>query len=280
MHPEQDPVRVELRAVEKENEALKARVETLSERVDVLAAALQARPRESSRPSPDSGSPALSQQAPDGLASARAPLPPESMIPPDLAVVKVAPPPEVSPSARAPSVRPSGRASRAVPPVPTAVPIQEPDAVRLDTLARPGHRPLATEAEEELRQARALTGLSRAHALEDFAARYPRHSAADDALVEAAAAYGAAGREEAACAIAHRVVGEYPAGEALSTALERVAACDDSRGALDAEQRTLNRIRTDFPGSPAAQRAGIRLTQLTGRGGDPEPHEAPARSGP
>jgi hypothetical protein len=273
VHPGQDPLRAEIQALRKENEALSARVEALSGRVDMLAA-LAVRPPEPKSPPPDA-----SKAAPlDGPPLVRAPT---QMIPPDLAIVKVTPEPEQAQvAARAPPVRPALRSARVPPPVPTSVAIQEPDPARLDSLAPPRHRSLASEAEEELRKARALTGLLRAHALEDFAARYPQHAAADNALVEAAAAYGAAGRESAACALARRVLDEYPAGDALSEALERAAACEGSRGATDAEQRLLARLLSDFPGTPAAQRAGARLTQLSGHGGEIAPHDAPARSGP
>ena len=106
-------------------------------------------------------------------------------------------------------------------------------------------------------------------------ARYPRHPAADNALVESAAAYAAAGREEAACAVAQRAADEYPAGDAMSAALERLAGCEARRGVPDAERRLLERIVSEHPGSPAARRAGARLAQVSGSA----PRAAP-RSGP
>jgi hypothetical protein len=281
VRPEQDPVRDELRALRRENEALSARVENLSRRLDAMAASTP-RPAEPARAAAEAP-PTPPSPPPGASAAARAPAAETAsqMIPPDLAVVRLAPPPEPArATARPAPPRPAPRAARAGPPVPTAVAIQEPDLARLDSLARPGRKPLAAEAEQELRDARALGGLLRAHALEDFVGRYPQHSAADNALVEAATAYGTAGREEAACTLVRRVVEEYPAGDAQSEALERAAACEGNRGASDAEQRLLSRLRADFPGTPAAQRAEARLTQLSGRGGEPAPIDAPARSGP
>ncbi len=202
---------------------------------------------------------------------------------PDLAVVKVHP--DESPrTARPPSQRATARSAtaRQAPPVPTAVLIQEPDPARLDALtgSGSGRRPLAAQAEAELRTARASAGLARAHALEDFTAHYPQHSAADNALVEAAGAYLAAGREDAGCALARRVADEYPAGDALPDALCQLAGCEGRRGDAGAEQRLLVRVRTDYPGTPAAQRAEERLTQISGPGGEAAPRGVSARSGP
>jgi len=156
----------------------------------------------------------------------------------------------------------------------------EPDAARVDALGRGRARPIAAEADAELRAARAGSGLEAAHALEDFAAHYPQHPAADNALVEAAAAYADAGRDEAACALARRTTDEYPAGDALPEALLRLAGCEGRRGAADAERRLLSRVVSDFPGTPPAARAAARLSQLSGRGGEPSPRDVPARSSP
>lgn len=268
VRPDADPLRAELRALRKENEALSARIEALSSRVDLLTARA-IRPGDGRQPD-DRAVPSPAAPVPGSSAP---------VVPPDLAIVKMSPEPARSTSSRAPG-RPSGRPARAAPPVPTVVPIQEPDQAVLDAVAPSGRRPLAAEAEAELRDARALTGLSRAHALEDFTARYPQHPAADNALVEASAAYQAAGREEAACALSRRAVEEYPAGDGQSDALERLAACEARRGAPDAEQRLLARLRADFPGTPAAQRAEARLSQGSGRSGETAPRDVPARSSP
>jgi hypothetical protein len=171
------------------------------------------------------------------------------------------------------------RAQRTPPPVPTAIPISDPAPERLEALALQGGRGLSAEADRELRAARRRAGIDRAHALEDFVSRYPRHPAADNALVEAAEDYAAAGKDEAACALARRAGDDYPAGDALSAALERLAACESRRGGTGAERRILERLVSEFPRTPAAQRAGTRLAAISGQGGDPSPH-VPARSGP
>lgn len=274
MHPAEDSLATEIRSLRRENEALSARVEALSNRVDLLTARVT-RPGDRRAPETESEGPS---SAPDGPRDARSPGATGAEIPPDLAVVKMSP--EPARAAARPAGRQAGRPVRPAPPVPTAVSIQEPDLATVDALARPGRRPLAAEADQELREARAMSGVLQAHALEDFTSRYPQHPAADNALVEAAAAYQAAGREEAACALARRVMDEYPAGDAQSDAIEQLAACEARRGAVDAEQRLLARLRADFPGTPAARRAEARVSQGSGRSGETAPRDVPARSSP
>jgi TolA-binding protein len=256
-----DSLREEVRTLQREKEALAAKVQALSSQVDLLTLRVTRQP--DAAPAGGAG---------DDLAPARSS---SSAVPPDLAVVKVTPP-----GGRAPA-RALARLPRIAPPVPTAVQIQEPDASRLEaTLGRAPRRALAAEADQELREAQAMTGLLRAHSLEDFTAHYPQHPYADNALIEAGNAYEAAGREEAACNLARRVLDEYPAGDAQSDALERLTACAARRGAIDEAQKLVARLRADFPGTPAAQRAEARLSQAPGRDGETTPRNLPARSGP
>ena len=247
-----DALRAEVHALRKENEELSRKVDALSGRVDVISARL-------ARPAPHE--------------EAAAPV-----VPPDLTVVRVEPPseqPGLDRGARG-GDRPPG--ARTPPPVPTAVVIEEPEPSRLDALSRRSGRELGLDAEQELRRARRKSGAARAHALEDFAARYPHHPSADNALVEAAAAYAEAGRPEAACDLARRCVREYPAGDAMSDAIERLAWCESRRGATEAERKLLERLVSEFPRTPAAERAGVRLATISGRSGDAP--AGPARSGP
>jgi TolA-binding protein len=224
---ELDALRAEIRAVRQDNETLTRKVDALSGRVEVVASRLTRAPT----PEPASSAPASAALAP--------------LVPPDLAVVKMAP-----------------RAARVAPPVATAIPIAEPDAQRLDALALRTGRELAAEADRELALSRRRAGVDRAHALEDFAARYPRHPSADNALAEAAAAYAAAEIEPAACALARRAADDYPAGDAMSDVLERLAWCESRRGGADAERRLLERLVADYPKTPAAARAGTRLAEV------------------
>ena len=239
-----EALRAEVRELRQQNDELSRRVEALSGRVEALSA------RSARAPAP----------APPREEGERPPL-----IPPDLAVVRVAP-------------RPAASRARTPPTVPTAVPISAPDAARLDALSG-GARDVSADADAELRHARTRPAEDRARALEAFAARYPRHPSADNALVEAAAAEEESGRADAACALARRVSAEYPAGDALPDALERLARCESRRGARDAERELLERLVAEFPRTPAAERAGLRLATISGRAGAEAP-DRPARSSP
>lgn len=232
-----DALRAEIRALRQDHADLARRADALAGRVEILTA-LQSRGGAEPKVAPG-GEPPSAALAP--------------VVPPDLSVVKVAPP-------AAP------RARRVPPPVPTAIGIAEPDAERLEALARRSGRELAAEADGELRVARGRAGVARAHALEDFAARFPRHPDADDALSEAAGAYADAGKDDAACTLARRAEDEYPAGDAMGDVLERLAWCASRRGDAGGERRLLERVVAEFPKTPAAQRAGIRLAGLTRSG--------------
>ena len=238
--------RAELRELRQQNDDLSRRVGALSDQVEALET------RRARAPAPVPAAKDEGEKAP--------------LIPPDLAVVRVEP------------HRGAARA-RTPPSVPTAVPIAPPDPDRLEALSRDG-RDISADADAELHRARTRRdGGDRASALEEFAARYPRHPSADNALVEAATAEEDSGRGEAACALARRVATEYPAGDALPEALERLARCESRRGARDAERKLLERLVDEFPRTPAAERAGIRLATISGRAGAEAP-DRPARSSP
>jgi TolA-binding protein len=235
-------------------------VDALQARVDALTARV-AHPA-------DAAAGARGEPSPARVEAAE---PRAELVPPDLAVVKIKP-------ARPSSPRPA--AGRVAPPVPTAVPLVEPGPEALEALGHPGRRGLAADAAAALQVARAKPdGLARAHALEDFAAHYPHHTQADNALVEAAAAYEADGKGEAACTLARRVEAEYPAGDAIGDALERLARCEATRGHPDAERRLLERLAREHPGTPAAERAGARLATISGHA-DATSAAGPARSSP
>jgi TolA-binding protein len=241
-------LRGEVQALRQENAQLARSVDQLSTRMDAWSARGGKPAAEPPRAAPPA-SPGADADA--------------TVVPNGLALVKVEPPRGARP-----------------PPVPTGTALVEPDSARLDAIARRSGRDLASEAEAELKAARRREALPRAHALEDFVSRYPRHPQAGTALLEAAAAYGDAGKAEAACTLARRVVDEYPASEQVSEALLRLAACEGRKGAAELERRLLSRVVTDFPSSPAARRARERLASIPGRPGVDPPPDGQARSGP
>lgn len=202
-------LRSELDHLRRQNDAMSRALDTLGVRLDRL----EAKP---------------SASKPKAAAEPAAPL-----VPPDLAVVRVAPPREEEEGGgnivfAAPS-SPAPRTPRAAPRLPTAVQVSEPDDDRVEGLSQAAGRGIAAEADGELAAARGKEGVDRAHALESFVSRYPRHPSADNALVEAARAYADTGRTEASCQLARRVPEEYPAGDAVSGALEIASSCERSR---------------------------------------------------
>ena len=236
-----EALRAEMRTVQRENAEMARRLEALTVRLDALAAASRVAP---------AAAPAAARPAAARTAAAPAPLVP-LLVPPDLAVVKVEPPARREPR----------RPRKAPPPLPTAVPIAEPDPAAMAGLsAQRGD--LAAEAQGALDAAHRLDGLAGARALEEFASRYPRHPLADNALVDAARGRDAAGDPETACALATRVTQEYPAGDALPEALGLLVECRARQGDAARVRALVERLVKDFPDTPAAKRAQARLAAL------------------
>lgn len=236
-----DGMRAEMQNMQRQNAELEKRVEELSLRVDLVAARLA--------------------HSPAAAAPAAAPA-----VPPDLAVVKVEPPgdtPRPEPHRR-------GHAPRSAPPLPTQTPLAEPDPERLAALGS-GRVDLGAEAQAELTAAHRLSGLAAARALESFAAHYPHHPRADNALLEAAQLRAGNGDDAAACDLYARCAEEYPAGDALPDALERLAECHSRRGEERRARTLFERVAADYPDTSAAKLAKEHLAAM--------PPASPARQG-
>jgi TolA-binding protein len=243
-----DLLRAEVQGLRQENVQLMRSLDQLTTRVDTLAARV----------------PKVIAEPPRAAAAPPAAVEVEpTLVPGGLTVVKVEPP----------------KANRA-PAIPTSTPLVEPDAARLDAIARKGSRDLAGQSDGELSAARRKEPLARAHALEDFVVRYPRHPLAGSALLEAATAYTEVGKSDAACTLGRRVLDEYPASDQVSEALVQVAGCEGRKGAAESERRLLTRVVNEFPSTPAARKARERLGSNPGRTGATAAPEVPARSGP
>jgi TolA-binding protein len=234
MRRDLDGMRAEMQSMQRQNAELQKRVEELSLRLDLVAARL------GHRTAARDAAPAV-----------------EPAVPPDLAVVKVEPPrdsPRAEPHRR-------GRATRGAPPLPTQTPVVEPDPERLAALGA-GRGDLAAEAQAELDAAHRLSGLAAARALESFAAHYPRHPRADNALLEAAQTRAAAGDDDPACDLYARCAEEYPAGDALPDALERLAECHSRRGEERRARTLFERVAADYPDTSAAKLAKEHLAAM------------------
>lgn len=244
-------LRAEVADLRRENEVLKQRVDALASRVDSVQRQ-RSEPPHSAALGPSAASPSAS----DGPA-----------IPTDLEVVRMEPP-RAQP-ARAPIRRRSLPSSEPLalssvpPPVPTDVALREPDTGAVAALG-PLRGSLVAQADAELAAARALNGLAAAQKLEAFAARFPRHPQADNALLEAATAYVKAGRGQSACTVLARCVNEYPAGDVFADALEQLGECRADQGEMSLARWIFQRVLSDFPMSSAAKRAEERIASLDG----------------
>jgi TolA-binding protein len=254
----------EVRTLQRENAELARRVEALVTQVDVLSARLaRVSPIQGADAAPESAAVEPSRQAtprPAPTASAAAGSPAAVPVPANLKVVRLEQPP-AKPAGKARSAKPaaapgsSSAASAArAPPVPTETPIQEPSPAALAALGT-SSRPPAADAQATLDAARALAGLSRARALEQFADGYPAHARAGEALVDAARARDAAGDPDGSCEDFARAVAEHPASRAAPDAIDGLAACEQRRGRAAEAKRLQVRLAKEHPDSPAGKRA-------------------------
>jgi TolA-binding protein len=286
---EVDSLRSEVRTLQREAAETSRKMDALTQRVDLALARAEGPAARASAPAgvsaalPPTGAPAASASSAEGPTpastaatsqgvAARAAGP---LVPPDLKVVRLAPPaPAKGPTPPRGSAPAKGLASskgavaaplprRSPPPVPTDTPIRDPDAGALAALGT-GGRDLGAEARAALQAARAQSGLARARALEQFTAGYSGHPSADDALVEAARVREQAGDPDGACEVLGRAVAEYPVGDAVPEALAGLAACESRRGRASEARRLEARLLQDFPDSPAARSTRARTDAAQG----------------
>jgi TolA-binding protein len=164
------------------------------------------------------------------------------------------------------------------PPLSTAVAVIEPDHGEVITLLDDAAEPAAVverEAEEAdpglleiefeasvsaLRTGNVAGGVER---LRRFAAENPRHARADNALYFAG--LGLAGLQDfnAAAEVLESLVTHYPAGDAVTDALLRLAECRIKLDQVSDARAIYNRLVTAFPGTAAASQAEQRLAALS-----------------
>jgi TolA-binding protein len=220
-------LKAEVRTLRRENDELLKRLDAMSTQIDLLAARA-ARP--AAPPAPAAGTVGA-------VAGAVASVDTGLQVPANLKVVKLEP-------AR-PSQAPKGAKPGVAPPVPTSTPIQDPSTAALD-------------------RARALAGLPRARALEEFADAHPASTRSGEALVDAARTRKEAGDPDGACEDFSRAVAEYPTSRAAPDALEGLAACELRRGRVSEANRLQARLAKDFPDSPAGKRASEHAPAVQG----------------
>jgi TolA-binding protein len=239
-------LRAEIRTLQRENADLARRVEAMGSQLDLLAA----RSAKSGQPvGGESAAAVPPRPAPAAPASSAV----EPLVPTHLKVIKLEQPKAPANPKKTPATASPKSSSSTAPAVPTATPIQDPSALALAALGSGKSTGGASQAAWD--SARALTGLSRARALEQFTDAYPAHARAVEALVDAARIRDVAGDPDGSCEDFARAVAEYPAARGLPDAIEGLAACEKRRGRAGEAQRLLARLVTDFPDSPAGKRA-------------------------
>ena len=159
------------------------------------------------------------------------------------------------------------RPVRALPPLPTDTPVREPDeadVARLDEAPTPGPADGTVGADGFFGQAfeKLTTGdlVGAAADFQAFAEKFPRNTAADNALLDEGIALYGLHRYEDALKILTRIEVRYPAGDAVPEALWRAADCEDHLGRAAESRLRLSHLIKDFPGSPEAAKARERLS--------------------
>jgi TolA-binding protein len=108
---------------------------------------------------------------------------------------------------------------------------------------------------------------------QSFADKYPKDTAADNALLDEGIAIYGQHRYAEALRILSRIEARYPAGDAVPEAIWRAADCEEKLGQVEAARTRLAHLAEDFPGSPEGARAAERLRSLSAK--DPGGAAAP-----
>jgi TolA-binding protein len=100
-----------------------------------------------------------------------------------------------------------------------------------------------------------------------FAEKFPKNTAADNALLdEGIAMYGQHHYAEA-LKVLSRIEARYPAGDAVPEAIWRAADCEEKLGHPEDARKRLTHLAKDFPASPEGSRARDRLQALAAKPG-------------
>jgi len=162
----------------------------------------------------------------------------------------------------------------AAPRIDTSVPVVEPAADEVQSVARPSDRaeaaetpdadPLQSDAEFEqgiqaLRTGNVQGGVTR---LLNFASHNPRHPKADNALYFAGMGLIGLDEFETAAKTFERLLAEHPAGDAIQDAMMRLAECRTKLNQMEDAKVLYARVVSSFPGTAAASQAEQRLASL------------------
>jgi tol-pal system protein YbgF len=171
------------------------------------------------------------------------------------------------------------------PPINTSVPVMEPSQEMLEALASaapereprassggsalaedgvPAEDPAVVEVEYDQGLAALRTGnvAGGVEKLRQFANDHPRHARADNALYFAAVGMIALGELESAAATLQAMLREYPAGDAVSDAMLKLAECRTRQSRSRDAKTIYSEVIQRYPGTAAASQAEQKLAQL------------------
>jgi len=175
------------------------------------------------------------------------------------------------------------------PPLSTAVPVMEPSPEMLESLASPPERerdrsssasssyapafeddaarsedPALADQEYDQAMAALRTGnvVGGVDKLKQFSRDHPRHARADNALYFASVGMIAQGELEAAAATLEAMLREYPAGDAVSDGMLKLAECRTRQSRSRDAKTIYSEVIQRYPGTAAASQAEQKLAQL------------------
>lgn len=99
--------------------------------------------------------------------------------------------------------------------------------------------------------------------LQRFAADYPKHPKADDALYFSGIGLMGLGDYEAAAASFEQVLANYPAGNVVQDSMLKLAECRMRLNKVSDARKLYTQLVARFPGTPAAAQAEQRLGSLS-----------------
>ncbi|MBL9038671.1 MAG: tetratricopeptide repeat protein [Archangium sp.] len=228
---------LELRTARSDNARLENRLDKLEQQLAVALARPQPKPA----------------TAPQALA-VNEPSKPESAELPPLTVVKLKPKKEKAPALPLEvdiAEPPEGLAAAVAVTEATNPPVDEAQAVVADGLYDSGLAALKTGDVEG--------GIK---TLQSFAAEWPKHPRADNALYFAGIGQLALKDVDAAEKTFHGVITRYPAGDALLDSLLKLAECKVKLNRQREARATWEKIIASFPGTAAATQAQQRLAAV------------------
>ncbi len=181
-------------------------------------------------------------------------------------------------AAQLPVIHLQPRAAKALPALSTETPVREPPPEMVAELKRTpeidegGASGGGVDADGMFNSAfeKLKTGelVAAAGLFQTFSQKYPRHPAADNALLDEGIAYYGLHRYEEALAVFEQLAKRYPAGDAVPEGLWRSADCYRKLGQAAKAQAAYTSLIKRYPASPEAAKASEQLAATESKSSD------------